>query len=164
MTVPHPQPLHDDSAPHERARSSRPAILVAEDDPELRTLIAETLRDDGCEVTEVVDGGRLLVRVAHELGTSSCPQGAFDLIISDICMPVCTGLQILEGLRRAHRHTPVILMTAFDDSTTRGRAESLGAVLFTKPFDLDDLKTAIVNLLPPTPSYFRARARHDSGR
>jgi CheY-like chemotaxis protein len=120
---------------------------VAEDDAEMRRLVTDALRDDGYEVVELADGGRLLVDIAARLKAE--PKGdEIDLIVSDIRMPICTGLQILEALRQAHWRTPVILMTAFGDDATRRQAESLRAVLFDKPFDLDDLRTAVANMLP----------------
>jgi CheY-like chemotaxis protein len=128
-------------------RTRRFRVLVAEDDAEMRHVVADTLRDDGYEVVELVDGGRLLVDIAAYIKAGG-EGAAVDLIVSDIRMPICTGLQILEALRAAHWHTPVILMTAFGDAATRKRAEDLMAVLFDKPFDLDDLRTAIANLLP----------------
>jgi CheY-like chemotaxis protein len=131
--------------------SPRPAVLLAEDDTELRSLIAEALREVGCEVTEASDGGRLLVQVLAGYGHSAQPRDAYNLIISDICMPICTGLEILEGVRQAHWHTPVILMTAFGDPWMRKRAERLGAIVFDKPFEIDDLETAVVHLLRPPP-------------
>jgi len=63
-------------------------------------------------------------------------------------MPICTGLQILAALRDARWRTPVILMTAFGDEAVRRHAEGLDAVLFDKPFEVDDLRTAVANLLP----------------
>jgi CheY-like chemotaxis protein len=123
-------------------------ILLAEDDVEMRRVVADALRDDGYEVVEVADGGRLLVAIAARMKMEA-DDDSVDLIVSDIRMPVCTGLQILEVLRQAHRHTPVILMTAFGDNATRKRAEDLLAVFFDKPFDMDDLRAAITNLLPP---------------
>jgi DNA-binding response OmpR family regulator len=128
-------------------------ILVAEDDAEMRRVVADTLRDDGHEVVELADGGRLLVDIAARM-KGETDGDSFDLIVSDIRMPICTGLQILEVLRQTHWHTPVILMTAFGDAATRKRAESLMAILFDKPFDMDDLRAAVVSLLPrarPTP-------------
>ena len=110
----------------------------------MRRLVVEALQRDGCHVEAVPDGGRLLVEIAHQL-----PQDfeAIDLIVSDIRMPVASGLQIVEAMRKAHCWTPVILMTAFGDDQTRAHAEMLGAVLFDKPFDLDDLRTAVMSLL-----------------
>ena len=128
-------------------------ILVAEDDAEMRHVVAATLRDDGYDVVELADGGRLLADIAARM-KDGADGNAVDLIVSDIRMPNCTGLQILEVLRRAHWHTPVVLMTAFGDRATRKHAEDLLAVLFDKPFDLDDLSTAVANLLPRERSAF----------
>jgi len=123
-----------------------PRVLVAEDDAEMSRLVTEALRKDGYEVFAVSDGGRLLVTLAHEYVDKS---GAdlVDLLVSDIRMPICTGMQILEQLRAAHWRVPVILMTAFGDHATRAHAQALGAVIFDKPFDLDDLRTAAAALL-----------------
>jgi DNA-binding response OmpR family regulator len=76
------------------------------------------------------------------------PEADVDLIISDIRMPICSGLQILQALRDARWSVPVILMTAFGDEGTRDRAEGLGAIFFDKPFAIDDLRTAVRNLVP----------------
>jgi CheY-like chemotaxis protein len=128
------------------ARPRTPArILLAEDDLDMRNVIAEALRKDGYVVQEVEDGGRLLERVtAHHLHALE----AVDLIISDIRMPVFNGLQILAGLREPHGTVPVIMMTAFGDRETRAQAELLGAILFDKPFAIDDLRTAVHKLVP----------------
>jgi CheY-like chemotaxis protein len=125
---------------------SRPRILLAEDDADLRQMIAEALRSDGHDVVEAKNGGRLLVCIGTAyLGDR--PLDAFDLLISDVRMPVCSGLQVLEGLRQAHWRTPSILMTAFGSDALRERARALGAAYFDKPFDLDDLRTAVVHML-----------------
>jgi DNA-binding response OmpR family regulator len=125
---------------------SPPRILLAEDDGDMRRLIGEALRKDGYEVIEVGDGGRLLVRLAHEFADEGGPDLA-DLLVSDVRMPVCSGMQILEQMRAVRWKTPVILMTAFGDAATRQRALSYGALLLDKPFDVDDLRTAIACML-----------------
>jgi DNA-binding response OmpR family regulator len=119
---------------------------VAEDDPEMRRLVVEALRADGYDVREAPDGGRLLVALAQEFAGPQRPH-LVDLLITDVRMPICTGLQIVEQLRAARWPTPVILMTAFGDARARDRAVALGAVLFDKPFDMDDLRTAVAALL-----------------
>ncbi len=124
----------------------RPRVLVADDDVEMRHLVAESLRKDDYEIFEESDGGRLLVRVASVYSFRRTVE-PFDLIVSDIRMPVCSGLQILEGLREARWTTPVILMTAFGDDETKERADRLGAVLFDKPFKMDVLRLVVRGLL-----------------
>jgi DNA-binding response OmpR family regulator len=124
----------------------RPRVLVADDDVEMRHLVAESLRRDDYDVVEESDGGRLLVRVASVYSFDRL-NDPFDLIVSDIRMPVCSGLAILKGLREARWTTPVILMTAFGDDETRERAEKLGALLFDKPFKMDVLRLVVRGLL-----------------
>jgi len=109
----------------------------------MRTLVVEALRRDGYEVTDVADGGQLLAWIQ-----ASGPVPRFDLIVSDIRLPHCSGLSVLATVRRAQWALPVVLMTAFSDPETRRLVESLGAILFDKPFALDDLRTAVANLLP----------------
>jgi DNA-binding response OmpR family regulator len=123
-----------------------PRILVADDDTELLDLVGDALREDGYEVVEEANGGRLLVRVAaiYARGRTVDP---IDLIISDVCMPVCSGLDILLGLRNAHWSTPVILMTAYGDPDVRARALHLGAVLLEKPFAASVLREKVKTLL-----------------
>jgi two-component system, response regulator, stage 0 sporulation protein F len=141
-------------------RSAKPRILLAEDDDEMRTLVAGALRADGHDVVEVGDGGRMLVRLARGYLVGSTP---YDLLVSDIRMPVCSGLQILESLRLARWPTPAILMTAFGDEQTRARAEVLGAVIFMKPFDMDDLRTAVFHLLGPANKELKGDGRVPCG-
>jgi len=121
-------------------------ILVAEDDLEMRTLVAEALWRDGYDVLSVGDGGSLVVQVSEQLDHPE--SGAFDLIISDVRMPVTGGMAVLEALRRVGCNVAVIVMTAFGDEFTRRRVHELGAVFFEKPFALDDLRHAVSALVP----------------
>lgn len=109
-------------------------------------VVKDWLSADGYDVREASDGGRLLIAMTAQLRE---PDEEVDLVISDIRMPVCSGLEILEGLRQAHRKIPVILMTAFGDDETRATANRLGAVLLDKPFALEDLREAVRALLSP---------------
>jgi DNA-binding response OmpR family regulator len=121
-------------------------IVLADDDMELRAVLASALRGDGYEVLEAKDGGRLLVQITGAYAAQG-RDSLCDAIVSDVRMPVCSGVQILEGLRRAHWTTPVVLMTAFRDEPTRVHVESLGAVLLDKPFELDALRAVLERFL-----------------
>ena len=120
-------------------------VIVAEDDPEMRRLVVEALRKDGHEVTEAADGGRLLVQIAEAFDHDPS-LSLVDVIVSDVRMPVCNGIELLERLADARWRVPMILMTAFGDEDTRKRAERLGAVLFDKPLSLDALRDAVKRL------------------
>ena len=125
-----------------------PCILVAEDDEDIRTLIAVALRRDGYDVVEAKSGAELLEHIGSSmLFGESCP--APDVIVSDVRMPGFTGLEVLAGLRDANWQTPILLITAYGNEDTYEEAQRLGASgVFDKPFDIDDLRTAIVNLVP----------------
>ena len=71
--------------------SPRPRVLVAEDDREMRRLVIDSLRRGGYDVVDVTDGGQLLLRITdfYRLRPAAA---AIDLIVSDIRMPVVSGL------------------------------------------------------------------------
>lgn len=127
-------------------RHTPPRVLVAEDDEAMRRIVVETLQKDGYAVSEVPDGGRLLVTIAREYAHKDGEE-LVDLLVSDVKMPVCTGLQLLEQLRAVHCRIPTILITAFGDAETRRQANALGAVLLDKPFQMDELREAAKRLL-----------------
>lgn len=122
-------------------------ILVAEDDASLRRLIAISLIRDGYEVAEAADGSELLDLLGSALvkgGTAT----SFDLVVSDIRMPGWTGLDLVAGLHRWPWGPPILLMTAFGSAEVHSQAQRLGAVaVLDKPFDLDDFRTVVANLL-----------------
>jgi len=116
----------------------------------MRRVVADALRRAGYEVVEESDGGGLLVRVAA-IRAFDTTVDLFDLIVTDIRMPVCNGLAIVHWLREAKRNTPVVLMTAFGDDETRARVRKLGAVLLDKPFTMDALTSLVRELLSTPP-------------
>lgn len=118
------------------------SVLVAEDDPDMRTLVVEALRRDGHKVTEAADGGRLLVCLA-ECFERDPSMRDIDVIVSDVRMPVCSGLDLVERLHEARWDVPCILMTAFCDDELRRRAETVGALLLDKPLSMSDLCSAV---------------------
>jgi len=84
-------------------------ILIAEDDPELRRLFAHVLIKNGYSVKEVANGQEALDAVDKDY---------YDLIISDIMMPIMDGYRFVRILRELGNNTPVMMITAkdaFDD-------------------------------------------------
>jgi len=127
----------DEAKPLVPVRPGR--ILLAEDDPELRSLIAMVLRRNGFQVEMARDGSEALERLASTVLRR--PAGrTVDLLITDHRMPKFDGLDVIEALRLTGVHTPIILITAFGDAAIHARAETLGvAAVLDKPFDLQDL-------------------------
>jgi DNA-binding response OmpR family regulator len=124
-----------------------PRVLLAEDDDEIRVMLAQALRRDGMEVIEARNGRELKDFVDRGWlrdGRLQMP----DLIVSDLYMPEMSGLEVLASVRKTSTTTPVILITAYGDEATRAEARRLGVTaFFDKPFELADLETAIVNLV-----------------
>jgi DNA-binding response OmpR family regulator len=125
--------------------SSKARLLLAEDDFELRELLACVLRADGHDVVEARDGNELWALLAGEDASgASVAHQPFALVVSDVRMPGLTAFDVLTKLQRTLTDTPVILITAFGDQTTHLRALRLGASrVFDKPFDCDDLRAAV---------------------
>ena len=120
-------------------------LLLAEDDFELRELLACVLRADGHEVVEARDGNELWELLSEQ---SSRAPDSFALVVSDVRMPGLTAFDVLSKLQRTAAQIPVILITAFGDQTTHLRALRLGATrVFDKPFDCDELRDAVLETL-----------------
>jgi two-component system response regulator (stage 0 sporulation protein F) len=125
-----------------------PRLLLAEDDAELRSFLAERFRSAGFDVVEAEDGTSVVECLADSL-LNTQRGGNFDLVISDIRMPGFTAFDVLRSARGALQATPVILITGFGDRRTHERAQLLGAAaVFDKPLDVDDLIGAACRLLP----------------
>jgi DNA-binding response OmpR family regulator len=121
----------------------KPTILLVEDDDEMRRMLARVLRRDGYSVVEAADGDDALDWLGAGILEGE-PGRVPALIISDICLPVLSGLDLLEGAQLCPRPLPVILMTGFGDHETRARGRALGAVcVLDKPFSMETLRSAV---------------------
>ena len=87
--------------------------------------------------------------IDHIAPTAWTKRDGFKAIVSDICMPGLTGLDLLAALRCTRFEIPVILITAFGDEEVRAEARSLGATaVLDKPFNLDELPAALQKAMP----------------
>lgn len=116
-------------------------VLLAEDDDEVRELLAQVLRINGYEVIEVTGGLELYNRLGECLFEGAV---APDVIVSDLRMPDFSGLEVLHSVRAAELDIPFILMTAYGDAPKRAAAIRDGAlVVLDKPFELEELLDAV---------------------
>jgi two-component system C4-dicarboxylate transport response regulator DctD len=120
-----------------------PTILLVEDDDEMRRSLADLLRRDGYRVVEAADADDAL----EWLGAGSLeaePGRVPALIISDICLPVLSGLDLSEGAQLCPRPLPVILIAGFGDDECRARGRALGAdCVLDEPFSMETLRSAV---------------------
>ena len=125
----------------------RPRVLLAEDDHDVRTALAELLDQEGYEVRTVVDGAELLDVIGRAF-LFERDEPPPDIIISDIRMPGFNGLHTMESLRRLGHDVRIVVITAFGDEEIRRRVEDLrDAAFFHKPIDLDRLEEKLRELL-----------------
>ena len=142
------------------AATATAPILLAEDDDELRGVIARTLREEGLSVVEASNGFDLLDRIEAAIAWGGRAHPPISLIISDVRMPGMTGIDVLSILRCAYWSTPVILMSAFADTTLRLEAHELGAAaVIAKPFDLEELMDSVRDALNRSTRVVRTRQR-----
>jgi DNA-binding response OmpR family regulator len=119
-------------------------ILIAEDEEGLRTLVARALSMDGHAVMTANDGAEALDVLARE-------RGAFELLLTDIRMPVMDGIALALAAARDHPQVAILLMTGFADQ--RERAYGLDTLIhdvITKPFSLSAIRTAVNEALKVT--------------
>jgi CheY-like chemotaxis protein len=116
-------------------------ILIAEDEEPLRMLTARALTDSGHEVVTAVDGADALDIVTRE-------GGRFDLLLTDIRMPLMDGIALALSVARDHPKIIILLMTAYADQ--RERAANLDALIHDvvlKPFTLAEIKAAVADAI-----------------
>jgi len=112
-------------------------ILLTEDDDAVRSFVKRALELDGHTVSVAEDGGEAVEVLTRE-------EGGFDLLVSDIKMPVMDGIALALHTARDFPDMPILLMTGFADQ--RERANGLDALVhdvITKPFSLADIRKAV---------------------
>ncbi|MDA9400168.1 response regulator [Bradyrhizobium sp. CCBAU 45389] len=116
-------------------------ILIADDEDSMRTLVARAIAMDGHETVTAQDGAEALEILTRE-------GGAFDLLLTDIQMPVMDGIALALSAARDFPELTILLMTGFADQ--RERASNLNALVHdvvTKPFSVADIRTAVADAL-----------------
>ena len=112
-------------------------ILLAEDDDAVRDLVARALAEDGHELTAAADGAAALDALDRR-------DGEFDLLLTDVKMPVLDGIALALAAGRDHPDVAIMLMTGYADQ--RERAHGLDALVhdvINKPFSVEQIKGAV---------------------
>lgn len=128
-------------------------ILVAEDDENVRAFVTRALEMSGHEVIDASDGG-LALEIANE------HNGNFDLLVSDIKMPVMDGIGLALAIGAQYPAMTILLMTGFADQ--RERAHGLDALIYDvlgKPFSLSQLIEKVDDALAGKPAEIIPLAR-----
>jgi two-component system, cell cycle response regulator CpdR len=118
-----------------------PRVLIADDEASMRALVARAIAMDGHETVTAQDGAEALEILTRE-------DGAFDLLLTDIQMPIMDGIALALSAARDFPELTILLMTGFADQ--RERASNLNALVhdvITKPFSVADIRTAVADAL-----------------
>jgi two-component system, cell cycle response regulator CpdR len=118
-----------------------PRVLIADDEASMRALVARAIAMDGHETVTAQDGAEALEILTRE-------GGAFDLLLTDIQMPIMDGIALALSAARDFPGLTILLMTGFADQ--RERASNLNAIahdVITKPFSVADIRTAVADAL-----------------
>ncbi len=114
-------------------------ILVVDDEPRLRQILADFLSLKGFRVTQAGSGDEALACLARELPTT---------VLLDVSMPGMNGLLTLEKMKALRPSVHVIMITGLQEEDSVHHAAELGASDYImKPFDFDYLESALVSKL-----------------
>ena len=116
-------------------------VLIADDEDSMRKLVARAITLDGHEAIAAQDGAEALEILVRE-------EGGFDLLLTDIQMPVMDGIALALSAARDFPQMTILLMTGFAEQ--RERASNLEAIVhdvITKPFSVADIRTAVADAL-----------------
>ncbi|AIC28886.1 MULTISPECIES: response regulator [Rhizobium] len=116
-------------------------ILTVDDSASIRLTTKVTLTNAGYSVTEAADGAE---------GLATAKGSRFDLIVTDLNMPVMDGLTMIEELRKlpGQAGVPIIFLTTESDADLKARAKAAGATgWLTKPFDPENLVKIVKKVL-----------------
>jgi len=121
--------------------TKKPVILIADDDPEILTMLGIRLSKKGYQVLEAVDGNQTL-NLAHKHHP--------DLVLLDVMMPGKNGWEVAKELRAAQEFSNVgiVMLTAIGEKVNEMTSPLYGADAYVdKPFDFSDLETKIKDVL-----------------
>lgn len=137
-----PHPLaHASAKPFDRTAvlpdstaSTKPKVLVVEDETPLRMLVTDILEGEDLDVHSVASADEALPLIDN----------SFDLVLSDIMMPGTSGMELLQTIKQRNNSVEVILMTGFPKVEAAVTAMKFGAFDYiTKPFDIAHLRERV---------------------
>jgi signal transduction histidine kinase len=120
------------------------SILVLEDEEQIRTMLVDALTEAGYRVESATDG---LTGLAHFQG------GAFDIVLTDLSLPECSGLDVARSVKSLRPETPVVLITGWGHLLDPARLRESGVdLMLVKPFRLERVVSIVADALRLRPS------------
>ncbi len=117
----------------------KPRILVVDDEPQIRSMLRDTLTRAGFEVSEASDGKEAI---------ETLRKNAFDVVIADILMPEKDGLEVIMYLQRESPLTKCVAISSPSNRVFLQSAQLLGATrVVEKPFTAAEIEAAVREIL-----------------
>jgi len=116
-------------------------VLIVDDEESMRLLVARAVAMDGHDIATAADGTEALEILANA-------DSAFELVLTDIQMPVMDGIALALTAARDFPDLTILLMTGYAEQ--RERASGLNAIahdVISKPFSVADIRTAVADAL-----------------
>lgn len=114
-------------------------VLIVDDQYGIRLLLYEVFTKDGYKTFQAANGKEALNIVRQE---------SPDIVLLDMKIPGMDGLEILKHIRKIDTEMKVIMMTAYGELDMLEEATAYGVLThFTKPFDIDEMRKVVKNLL-----------------
>ncbi len=116
-------------------------ILAVDDSASMRAMVTFTLKGQGYDVTEAVNG---------QEGLTKASQGKYDLVISDVNMPIMDGIEFIRRLREldSYKFTPILMLTTESGLDKKQEGKAAGATgWIVKPFDPQKLAAVVAKVM-----------------
>ncbi|MAG77009.1 MAG: response regulator [Colwelliaceae bacterium] len=116
-------------------------VLVVDDSNSIRDMVSFTLKGAGYQTVEAVNG---------QEGLSKAQAGGFDLVISDVNMPIMDGITLCQELRKlpSFKFTPILMLTTESSTDMKMKGKAAGATgWLVKPFNPDKLLSTIKRVI-----------------
>lgn len=116
-------------------------ILAVDDSASMRQMVVFTLKGAGYNVEEAVDGQQALIKAKH---------AKFNIVISDVNMPVMDGITLIKELRALpdYKFIPILMLTTESTADKKQEGKSAGATgWIVKPFNPDQLLATIKKVI-----------------
>ena len=111
-------------------------VLLVEDEPAVRTLVAKVLQAKGYDVVQALHG----LEALQKIQTMVEPP---DLILTDVVMPQMSGLEMIQQVRQQHPGVRVLYMSGYSDHPALRQDMPTGTAFLQKPFNADGLTRAV---------------------
>ncbi|MBN1498685.1 MAG: response regulator [Spirochaetes bacterium] len=119
-------------------------IMVIDDSPTIRTSVAFTVKDLGCEIKQAENGADALEKISAIRSEGN----DVSLCIVDVNMPVMDGISFVKEFKKNDKFTPVLMLTTESEEDKIKEGKTAGAAgWMIKPFKPDNLKSVVEKLM-----------------